>query len=118
VGAAGAVILSYAAQGIFPSIIAARGPRTTGREMGGTMKAERAEWEGHQIELRHGERRLELLIDGAPKRYGQLPGGLYFLHDYAYDWSDDLMEVARRYIAYRRRVDEGRGQESRRKQGK
>jgi hypothetical protein len=38
----------------------------------------------------------ELLIDHKAVRYGQLPNGQYFLHQYAYDWSDDLVEVARR----------------------
>jgi hypothetical protein len=28
------------------------------------------------------------------------------LHDYAYDWSDDLSELAKRYVSYRRRARE------------
>ena len=48
----------------------------------------------------------ELLIDDEPVRYGQLPGGDYFLHDYAYDWHDNLMDVARRFIDHQDRADE------------
>jgi hypothetical protein len=67
------------------------------------MKAEREEFKGHVIEVRPGKALPELLIDNVPVRYGRLPGGSYFLDDYAYDWSDDLIEVARRYIDYRER---------------
>ena len=48
----------------------------------------------------------ELLIDDEPIRYGQLPDGRYALHEYAYDWSDNLMDLARRFIDYRSRSDE------------
>jgi hypothetical protein len=82
------------------------------------MQPEHLEYKGHRIELRareDGELRaredareedLELLIDDAPVRYGQLPDGLYFLHEYAYDWHDNLMDVARRFIDYRSRAEE------------
>jgi hypothetical protein len=70
------------------------------------MKPERQEYEGHRIELREREGKPELLIDNAPVRYGQLPGGLYFLREYAFDWSDNLMDLARKFIAYRRKADE------------
>jgi hypothetical protein len=70
------------------------------------MESERQEYEGHRIELREREGEPELLIDNAPVRYGQLPNGLYFLHEYAYDWRDNLMDLARGFIDYRRRVDE------------
>lgn len=42
-----------------------------------------------------------LLIDDVPVSYGQLPGGSYYLHEYAYDWRDDLMDLARGFIDYR-----------------
>jgi hypothetical protein len=79
---------------------------------------ERHEYKGHRIELRAREGRevrareaerdeeLELLIDDHPVRYGQLPDGLYFLYEYAYDWRDDLTDLARRFIDYRERADE------------
>ena len=72
------------------------------------MESELQEYEGHRIELREREREgePELLIDNAPVRYGQLPDGLYFLREYAYDWHDNLMDLARAFIDYRRRVDE------------
>ena len=70
------------------------------------MESERQEYEGHRIELREREGEPELLIDNAPVRYGQLSNGLYFLHEYAYDWRDNLMDLARGFIDYRRRVDE------------
>jgi hypothetical protein len=78
------------------------------------MELERQEYKGHRIELRAreaDERRAreaepELLIDDESIGYGQLPDGLYFLHEYAYDWSDDLMDLARRFIDYRSRTDE------------
>jgi hypothetical protein len=83
------------------------------------MEPERQEYKGHRIELRaregarelrapeaEREEELELLIDGAPVRYGQLPDGLYALHEYAYDWTENLMDLARRFIDYRDRADE------------
>jgi hypothetical protein len=69
------------------------------------MKAERQEYEGHVIELRKRDDREELLIDNTLVHYGQLLGGLYFLHDYAYDWSDNLVELARKFMDYRRKVE-------------
>ncbi len=76
------------------------------------MEPERQEYKGHLIELRargnqglrareEGEAELELLIDDEPMGYGQLPDGSYALRDYAYDWTDDLMELAKRFIDYR-----------------
>jgi hypothetical protein len=88
------------------------------------MELERHEYKGHRIELRPREGReevrareaergddlelqdLELLIDEQPIRFGQLPNGRYALHEYAFDWTDDLMELARRYIDYRERAEE------------
>ncbi len=82
------------------------------------MEPERQEYKGHRIELRareahelrapevEREPELELLIDDEPIRYGQLPDGLYFLHVYAYDWSDNLIDLARRFIDYRSKTDE------------
>jgi hypothetical protein len=69
------------------------------------MENERQEYEGHQIELRESEGQRELLVDDVPVRDGQLPNGLYFLHEYAYDWTDNLTELAQRFIDYRRRAN-------------
>ena len=83
------------------------------------MQPERQEYKGHRIELRPRESRegvrareaergeeRELLIDDQPVRYGQLPDGRYALEEYAYDWTDDLMDLAQRYIDYRERAQE------------
>jgi hypothetical protein len=93
------------------------------------MEPERQEYKGHTIELRapegreevrarggreelrategeHREERFELLIDNQPVRYGQLPDGLYALEEYAFDWTDNLMDLARRFIDYRDRAEE------------
>jgi hypothetical protein len=83
------------------------------------MEPERQEYKGHRIELRAREGReelrareaereeeLELLIDDEPVRYGQLPDGRYALEEYAYDWTDDLMDLAQRFIDYRERAEE------------
>jgi hypothetical protein len=78
------------------------------------MESERREYKGHRIELLmreggfngEGDEGLELLIDDEPVRYGQLSDGLYFLRDYAYDWTDNLMDLASRLIDYRDTVDE------------
>lgn len=63
------------------------------------------EYKGHRIELRAREAEPELLIDDVPVRHGQLPDGKYFLHEYAYDWRDNLMDLAQRFIDYRERAD-------------
>lgn len=82
------------------------------------MEPERQEYKGHRIELRapggrevrtreaRREEEPELLIDDQPVRYGQLPDGQYFLHEYAYDWHDNLIDVAKRFIDYRDRAEE------------
>ncbi len=82
------------------------------------MQPERQEYKGHRIELRAREGREvrareaereeepELLIDDEPVRYGQLPDGSYALEEYAFDWRDNLMDLARRYIDYRERAEE------------
>jgi hypothetical protein len=64
----------------------------------------RKEHEGHAIELRERkDRPSELVIDGKALRYRKLPDGRYFLDEYAYDWTDDLIDLARRYIDYETR---------------
>jgi hypothetical protein len=84
------------------------------------MASETQEHKGHRIELRmpeddeprahgdEGEAKPELLIDDQPMRYGQLPDGQYYLEEYAYDWHDDLMDLARRFIDYKAKTDEVR----------
>jgi len=69
------------------------------------MESKHQEYETHRIEVREREGEPELLIDNVPIRYGQLPDGSYFLHKYAYDWSDNLMELAQRFIDHQIRVN-------------
>lgn len=86
------------------------------------MEPERQEYKGHRIELREpeadfaaepqarlkGGADLDLLIDDQPVRYGQLPDGRYALEEYAFDWRDNLMDLAQRFIDYRERAEEVR----------
>ena len=86
------------------------------------MEPRREEYQGHVIELRQASRALarrgdraaaptdedegpELLIDDAPVGYVQLPDGSFALRDYAYDWTGDLVELARRFIDHESRTD-------------
>ncbi len=71
-------------------------------------RTQRLEYEGRLIEVQRRDGETELLIDGSPVRYGQLPDGSYFLSEYAYDWSSDLMEVARRYVDHLARAEQAR----------
>lgn len=88
---------------------------------GGSMEVEHEEYKGHHIELRPGgvgelhaggvtnlhaeedghETKPVLLIDGAQVDYDQLPDGKYFIHENAYYWTDNLMELGRKIIDYR-----------------
>lgn len=69
------------------------------------MKPQYHEHEGHRIEIREREDKPELVIDNVPVTYRRLPTGQYFLDDYAYDWADDLVDLARRYLNHRRRAE-------------
>lgn len=80
----------------------------------------RENYKGHAIELRpqkdqepreeaeDSEGQIELLIDDEPVRHGQLPDGSYFLHEYAYDWTDDLVDLARRFVDHQDRAASAR----------
>jgi hypothetical protein len=50
----------------------------------------------------------DLLIDGEPIRYGRFADGQFFLYAHAYDPSDDLAELARRFIDHRDRAEDVR----------
>lgn len=92
------------------------------------MEPQGQEYKGHRIELRRSktetlrqaqdqtEAEPELLIDGQPVRYMQLPDGSYALYEYAYDWTTDLMDLARRFIDYRIAVDNVRRGRTRKEQ--
>lgn len=81
------------------------------------MERRRYDYRGHRIELRapdRAERRAdedeeaELLVDDEPVAYDQLPDGSYYLSEYAYDWTEDLVDLAHRLIDHRDRADEAR----------
>ncbi|PZS40455.1 MAG: twin-arginine translocation pathway signal protein [Pseudonocardiales bacterium] len=82
------------------------------------MKPERQEYEGHPIELREREGEFELRIDDVPVGYGQHPDGMYFLHEYAYDPTDNLMGLAQKFINYRSKADQIRRDRESEKGGK
>ncbi|ACL65255.1 twin-arginine translocation pathway signal [Anaeromyxobacter dehalogenans 2CP-1] len=81
------------------------------------MASEGHEHEGSHIEIREREGKPELRIDGRRVAHGRLPNGMYFLDDYAFDWTDDLMELARRYVSHRRRAQQIRARSSASKEG-
>jgi hypothetical protein len=76
------------------------------------MKSKKVEHNGHKIEVAARAHDADLLIDGEPVRWGQFSGdGQFFLYRYAYDPDDSLIEVARRYVEYRERVEQHRAAE-------
>jgi hypothetical protein len=77
-----------------------------------TSISECQEHEGHWIELRSGQGRSELLIDGIPIAYGRLPDGTFVLNGHVFGWTGELLVVARRFITFRRRRMEMRSVET------
>jgi hypothetical protein len=69
------------------------------------MASKRHKYNDHTIELREGEGRVELIIDDIPVGYRRRPDGLYVLDDYAYDPTDDLVELAQKFIDHRITAD-------------
>jgi hypothetical protein len=72
------------------------------------MKEVQEQYEGHRIEVLDRKGQPVLLIDGVPVRYGRLPDGRYFLDQYAYDWNESLLELARRFLDHRRKAEKVR----------
>ena len=72
------------------------------------MKPERREFAGHHIEVRERQGRPELLIDNALVPYGRLPNGKYYLDEHAYDWTDNLLELAQRFLDHQRKANKVR----------
>ena len=62
------------------------------------------EYKGQQIEIRVTDKKESLLINNKPIKYGQLPGGSYFIEEYAYDWKDNLEDLAKAFIDYQDNV--------------
>lgn len=69
------------------------------------MKPKREDHKGHRVELREREGKPELLIDNIPMAHRRLRNGQYYLDKYAFDWTDDLMELAKRFIEHRSKVE-------------
>lgn len=73
------------------------------------MDSETVEHDGHTIEVRLDDSEPVLLVDDEPVRWGRFSGdGKFFLHPYAYDADESLVELARRYVEYRDRVEQRR----------
>ncbi len=72
------------------------------------MKYEQQDHVGNRIEIRQGKLEPELLNNGRQIAYGRLPDGKYFLHEYAHDWTDNLLDLARRYIDHAKHAAEVR----------
>ena len=81
------------------------------------MKSQQEKYEGSHTELQEKEGKIQLLIDNKLIKYGQMPDGSYFLYDYAYDPSDNLMDLARKFIKHRNKANKIR-QEQNKKGGK
>ena len=82
------------------------------------LKSQSQDYKGHSIELREGKAKFELYIDNIRMRYGQMHDGMYFLHEYAFDHTDNLMELAQRFINYRRTADKIRSERVSKEGGK
>jgi hypothetical protein len=72
------------------------------------MKSRRLEYKNHWIELREDKDQGEIIINGIPAKYGRFSDGLYFLRDYAYDPSENLEDLAKKFIEHKLRADEQR----------
>lgn len=81
------------------------------------MEPENQDYKGHYIELRahegdlqafgvESESKLELFIDGKPVQYSQLPDGSYALQEYAYDWHDNLIDLAKKFVDYQETAEQ------------
>ena len=64
------------------------------------MKAKTFKHREHKVEIPAQEeaRRMRLTIDGRTHTFGRDAGGAFFLHDYAYDRSEDLTKVIKNYL--------------------
>ena len=64
------------------------------------MEARTFEHCGHKVEIPEQEdaRRMRLTIDGRTHRFGRDAAGAFFLDNYAYDRSEDLIKVIKNYL--------------------
>jgi hypothetical protein len=81
------------------------------------MASQSDHYRGHVIELyQHqsetgGAAEPELTVDSITVPHGRLPSGQYFFYNYAYDWGDDLIDLGRRFVDYRNRVETNRNRQ-------
>ena len=68
------------------------------------MKPKHDRYKGYKIEIRKTGDREELFINNSRIKYGQLPKGLYFLDEYAYDWKENLVELSKVFIDYQEKA--------------
>lgn len=68
------------------------------------MKPHHKEYKGQNIEIREVDKKENLFINNIQMKYGQLPDGLYFLDEYAYDWKENLEDLAKAFIDYQNNV--------------
>ncbi len=68
------------------------------------LKQYNEEYKGRKIEIRVKDTQENLFINSIPMKYGRLPDGSYFLEEYAYDWKDDLENLAKAFIDYQDNV--------------
>jgi hypothetical protein len=52
---------------------------------------------------------IEVLIDGEPVGHGRLADGSLYMDENAYEWGDDLAELAEKLIDYRDRTQAAQG---------
>lgn len=64
------------------------------------MKRHNDEYKGQKIEVRVADTDETLSINNGPIKCGQSPDGSYFLEKYAYDWKDNLEDLAKAFIDY------------------
>ena len=64
------------------------------------MKAKTFKHCGRKVEIPAQEdaKRMRLTIDGEAHWFGRDAAGAFFLHDYAYDRSEDLTQVIKNYL--------------------
>ena len=67
------------------------------------MNAKTFKYNGSEVKIPKQEdaRRMRLTIDSQAHWFGRDAGGAFFLHDYAYDRSQDLTQVIKNYLDHR-----------------
>jgi len=64
------------------------------------LKRHTDEYKGQKIEVRAAETDETLSINNRPIKWDKSPEDSYFLEKYAYDWKDNLEDLAKKFIDY------------------